>query len=141
MTQIPAASSAPLWRSPTAVIMAACLISLLGFGARTSLGLFLTPMTHANDWSRETFGLALAIQNLLWGAGAVAASVLADRFGPARVLALGAILYAAGIYGMAEATSIVALHQTAGVLTGLGIAFCARGIATDRQRPAGDCLG
>ena len=86
-------------------------------------------MTHAHGWSRQTFSLALAIQNLLWGAGAVLASALADRFGPARVLALGAVLYALGTVGMAASGSPLVFHLSAGVLTGLGIAFTGFGIA------------
>ena len=65
-----------------AVIVAACLISLIGYGARSSFGLFLDPMTVANGWSRETFGLAMAIQNLLWGIGMPVAGAIADRYGP-----------------------------------------------------------
>ncbi len=57
------------WRTPLIVIIAGCLISTTGFGARSVLGLFLEPMTTANGWSRETFGLAMALQNLMWGIG------------------------------------------------------------------------
>ena len=79
----------PLHRTATAVILAGCLIALFGLGARSVTGLFLDPMTVANGWSRETFGLAMAIQNLIWGLAAPFAGALADKFGPARVLAIG----------------------------------------------------
>ena len=46
---------------------AACAIALIGFGARSIFGLFLEPMTAARGWGRETFALALAVQNLMWG--------------------------------------------------------------------------
>ena len=49
------------------VIVAGCLISLTGFGIRSTFGLYLEPMTVAKGWSRETFALAMALQNLLWG--------------------------------------------------------------------------
>lgn len=119
----------PLHRTATAVILAGCLIALLGFGARSVMGLFLDPMTVANGWSRETFGLAMAIQNLLWGAAVPIAGALADKFGPSRVLALGAVLYAAGVYGMAVSESGLALHLFGGVLLGTGIAFTGFSIA------------
>ena len=108
----------------TAVIAAACLISLIGFGIRSSFGLFLEPMTTANDWSRETFALALAIQNLLWGIGVPVAGAIADRYGTARVVALGAAVYSVGVAGMAMSGSAPALYLTGGILVGLGVAFC-----------------
>ena len=52
-----------------AVVVAGCLISLIGFGVRGSFGLFLDPMTVSNGWSRQTFAFAMAVQNLLWGIG------------------------------------------------------------------------
>ncbi len=129
MTAPTAASSASSWRSPRIIILAACLIAMVGFGVRSIFGLFLEPMTVANGWNRETFALAMAIQNLLWGMGLPVAGAIADRFGPARVLALGALFYAAGTWGMAEAQSGLALHLFGGVLTGLGVAFTAFSIA------------
>ena len=68
-----------------AVILAACLIALIGFGIRSSFGLYLDPMTVAKGWSRETFALAMAIQNLLWGIGVPVAGAIADRYGPGLV--------------------------------------------------------
>jgi predicted MFS family arabinose efflux permease len=117
------------WRNPLVIIAGGCLIALLGFGIRSSFGLFLEPMTVTRGWNRETFALALAIQNLLWGIGAPLAGVIADRRGAAPVLIVGALLYAAGIYGMAEAQSGLMLHLSAGLLAGLGIAFTGFAIA------------
>ncbi len=71
MSSISESSSSPLTRSVVIVIVAGCVISLLGFGMRSSFGLFLEPMTTAHGWSRETFGLALAIQNLMWAGAAL----------------------------------------------------------------------
>ena len=113
------------WRTPFIVLVAGCLISLTGFGIRSSFGLFLEPMTVANDWSRETFGLAMALQNLMWGIGLPVAGALADKHGSVKVIIFGTIMYALGVWGMAEADSGFMLQLTGGVLTGLGIAFSA----------------
>ena len=117
------------WRTPAVVIVTGCLIAVLGFGIRSSFGLFLEPMTSARGWSRETFALALAIQNLMWGIGVLVAGAIADRFGAAKVIMFGALLYAAGLYGMSLAQTGTALHLTAGVLTGAGVAFTAFSLA------------
>lgn len=117
------------WRTPLLVIAAGCLIALLGFGARSAYGLLLEPMTSARGWGRETFAVALAIQNLVWGFGVPFASMLADRYGPSRVLAVGAIVYGAGTAGMATATTGAGLALFGGVLTGLGIALTSFSIA------------
>ena len=120
----------PLGRGVTvAVILAACLIALIGFGTRSSFGLYLEPMTVANGWSRETFGLAMAIQNLLWGIGVPIAGAIADRYGPGLVIAVGAVIYGMGVAGMAVSDSGLALHLTGGLLVGVGVAFTSFSLA------------
>lgn len=107
------------------VLIAGCLIALIGFGVRSSLGLFLEPMTASRGWTRETFGFALALQNLFWGLGLPIAGAIADRFGSSRVIIAGAIMYALGLYGMSIAETPASLNLFAGVLSGTGIAFSA----------------
>ncbi|MBA3516818.1 MAG: MFS transporter, partial [Rhizobiales bacterium] len=104
------------------VIVAGCLIALLSFGPRSVMGLFLAPMTEARDWSRETFALAIAIQNIMWGIGQPVAGAIADRYGPARVLAGGGLVYAAGLAVMSWAPTALWLHLSAGLMMGLGLA-------------------
>jgi MFS family permease len=112
------------WRTPVVIIMCGCLISLLGFGPRSSFGFFLTPMSQANGWGRDVFALAFALQNLLWGIGQPFAGAIADRFGMVRVLGIGALLYGTGLALMAYTTSPVTLQVTAGVLVGFGLSGC-----------------
>jgi MFS family permease len=112
------------WRTPAVIVLSGCLISLLSFGPRATLGLFLTPMSHANGWDRDVFGLAIAIQNILWGAGQPLAGAIADRFGTVRVLCAGGILYALGLALMAYATTPGLLDLAAGALVGFGLAGC-----------------
>ncbi len=110
------------WRTPLVILICGCLIGALGFGPRAALGLFLTPMSAANSWSREVFALALAIQVLVWGTAQPFVGAIADRFGSLRVLSAGAVLYCIGLASMAYSTTPGELDLTAGLLTGLGIA-------------------
>ena len=112
-----------------AVIAAACLIALIGFGARSSFGLYLEPMTVAKGWSRETFALAMAIQNLLWGIGVPIAGAIADRYGPGLVIAVGAVVYGMGVAGMAVSDGGLALHLSGGLMVGVGVAFTSFSLA------------
>ncbi|MDA7946431.1 MAG: MFS transporter [Hyphomicrobiaceae bacterium] len=111
------------------VIIAGCIISLVGFGARSSFGLFLEPLTTAHGWTRETFALALAIQNLMWGIGVPVAGMIADKYGAWRVLVCGALVYAFGVWGMANSETGAAFHIFAGFTTGLGVALTAFSLA------------
>lgn len=130
MTDITAPSPpARVWRTTAVVLTVGCVIAMVGFGIRSVFGLFLDPMSQAQGWGRETFALAMAIQNLLWGLGMPVAGALADRFGPVRVIALGAVVYALGVWGMAKAGSPLALYVFGGVMIGLGVAFTAFSLA------------
>ena len=106
------------------IVVCGCLIAIISFGPRSSLGFFLTPLSSANGWGRDVFALALALQNLLWGIGQPFAGAIADRVGTVRVLGVGAILYALGLAMMAYATTPAALQLSAGVLIGFGLAGC-----------------
>ncbi|MGB8895152.1 MAG: MFS transporter [Pseudolabrys sp.] len=117
-------TSAIGWRTPAAVVVCGCLIAMISFGPRSSLGFFLTPLSQTNNWGRDVFALAVAIQNLLWGIGQPFAGAIADRFGTNRVLCVGALLYALGLVIMAQSTTPEALDLSAGVLIGLGLSGC-----------------
>lgn len=112
------------WNSVATIIIAGCIIAALSFGARTSYGLFLQPITESREWSREIFGFALALQNLIWGASQPVAGALADKYGTARVLAVGGLLYAAGLVMSATADTPLLFDVGAGILVGLGVAAC-----------------
>ena len=129
MSRIAAAALRPGRNTVFAVILAACLIALIGFGTRSSFGLYLEPMTVANGWSRENFALAMAVQNLLWGIGVPIAGAIADRYGPGLVIAVGAVLYGMGVAGMAGSDTGLALHLSGGLLVGIGVAFTSFSLA------------
>src|SRR6476661_5411795 len=112
------------WRTPLVLIICGCLIALLSFGPRSSFGFFIQPMGREFAWGRDVFGLALALQNLLWGLGQPIAGAIADRFGVLRVMIVGALLYAAGLLLMRYSTTPLSLDLGAGVLIGFGLSGC-----------------
>lgn len=104
--------------SMTQVLACGAMIVTLSMGVRHGFGLWLQPITQAQNWTRETFALAIAVQNLAWGFFGIFAGMLADRFGAFRVLVGGCVLYALGLAGMALSTNALLFSLTAGVLIG-----------------------
>ncbi len=117
------------WRTPAVVMVAGCMIAIIGMGTRASLGLFLEPMSSSLSWSRETYALAMAIQNLLWGILLPFAGALTDRYGASWVISAGAVFYSLGLWGMSVADSVFMLHVSGGILMGLGSSFVAFNLA------------
>jgi MFS family permease len=109
-------------RLPWLLLVCGSTIALMTFGPRAAMGFFQLPLLETHGWDRTTFGLAMAIQNLTWGLGQPLFGAVADRLGTWRVLAIGAVLYSAGLFLMAHAGSALMLEISGGVLVGLGIA-------------------
>ncbi|OKH89084.1 MFS transporter [Thalassospira sp. TSL5-1] len=106
---------------PWLVLFSGGLVLAANLGIRPSLGLFIPDMLTATGWSASVFGLAFAIQNLLWGISAPIAGALADRFGTTRTLIGASLFYAAGLYLMGQSSSPTALYATAGLMIGIGV--------------------
>ena len=105
----------PMWQ----VLACGAAIVTLSMGIRHGFGLWLQPITQAQDWTRENFAMAIAMQNLTWGVAGIFSGMLADRFGAFRVLVICAVMYALGLIGMAYSTTPVLFTATAGVLIGI----------------------
>ena len=108
------------WDGALVALVCGSIILLLSLGIRHGFGLFLKPVTLEQGWGRETFAFAIALMNLVWGASQPFAGMLADRFGAPKIIAIGAVLYAAGLWLMSTATNELAFIFGAGVLVGLG---------------------
>ena len=104
------------------LVIAGCVIAAVTNGIRTSFGLFTLPMTADLGLSREAWGMAMAIQNLVWGATQPFAGAIADKYGTARVVVFGLIMYAAGLVLMVLSPTALLLDVTAGIMCGVGIA-------------------
>jgi predicted MFS family arabinose efflux permease len=109
------------WRTPTLVLVCSGLILTLAMGIRHGFGLFLQPMSADLHWGRETFALAIAVQNLVWGATQPFAGAVADKYGSGRVVFGGALLYALGLLLMAHPATPLTFVLSAGVLIGVGL--------------------
>ena len=110
---------------PFVVLAAGALCVLLAMGIRSSFGLFQAPMLTDLKWKSEVFALAMAIQNLMWGAFQPIAAAMAERWGTGRTIAGGGILYAVGLYIMSVTTDPMEFHFSAGLLIGMAQAGCA----------------
>ena len=104
------------------LVICGCVIAAVTNGIRTSFGLFTLPVTADLGVTREAWGLAMAIQNLAWGIAQPFAGGLADRYGTAKVVVGGLVIYALGLLLMLNATDGSLLALTAGVIVGVGIA-------------------
>lgn len=100
------------------VLACGAAIVTLSMGIRHGFGLWLLPITQEMGWTRQSFALAIAIQNLSWGIMGIFAGMVADRFGAFRVLIGGAVLYGLGLAGMALTTTPLLFALTTGVLIG-----------------------
>ena len=100
------------------VLTAGSLIVALALGARSTMGIFLDPVSDGLGLGTGSFALMVAVQNLIWGIGQPIAGALADRFGTRRVLIIGAVIYSVGILVLANATGPTGLHLGGGLLMG-----------------------
>ncbi len=108
-------------RDVTIIIAAGFLVMFLSMGTRQSFGLYLEPMTGDLGWGREAFSIAIAIQNLIWGVAQPFAGAVADRYGPARVVLVGGLLYVAGLVVMGLSQTPLMFNAGAGFLVGLAL--------------------
>ena len=105
--------------SLTRLLICGAAIVTLSMGIRHGFGLWLQPITQAQGWSRENFGMAIAIQNLAWGISGIFAGMLADRFGSFRVILVGTLAYCLGLVGMAYANTPLTFALSTGLLIGM----------------------
>jgi predicted MFS family arabinose efflux permease len=139
MSILSAARGTPWYYSLMALIVAGCLVAMVNFGIRSSFGFFTAPISEAHGWPREVFSFAMAMQNLVWGLATPVAGMLADRYGSARVLMAGAVIYCIGLVMMAFTETPLMFNLGGGLLVGVGVAFSSFSIvmaALGRMVPA-----
>ncbi|MEM7438732.1 MAG: MFS transporter [Pseudomonadota bacterium] len=109
------------------VLIAGCIILMVGFLIRASYGVFQIPIAEQFGWARLEFSLAIAIQSLAWGIGQPLFAAIAEKFGDRRAIILGALTYAVGLVVSAYSVTPGA-HQAISVLVGFGIAGTGFGV-------------
>lgn len=93
----------------------------IALGTRHNFGLYLQPITTDLGWSRQTFSFAIALQNLIYGVAQPFAGMIADKYGAARVLIGGAVLYAIGLVLMANSSTGWEFTLSAGIVVGVAL--------------------
>lgn len=119
----PASRALSWYQTTTALIVAGCLVAIVNFGVRSTFGFFTVPISDAHGWPREIFSFAMAVHNLIWGLATPVAGMLADRYGSARVLMAGAVIYCIGVLMMAFTETPFMFNVGGGLLVGVGVAF------------------
>ncbi|MBC7575625.1 MAG: MFS transporter [Herminiimonas sp.] len=109
------------------VLIASGVVLTLAMGVRHGFGFWLQPISQAHGWTRETYSLALALQNLMWGVFGPFAGMAADRFGTARVVIAGAFFYMGGLLWMALVDQPTLFVVGSGMLIGAALACTAFG--------------
>ena len=115
-------------KSTRTVLVCAALILTLAMGVRQTMGLLMPQMTVSNGWTRDEFALAIALQNILWGAFVPFAGAIADRYGAGRVLVVSGVSYVLGLVLMALSPTPLALDFSAGLLIGLALSGTTFGV-------------
>ncbi len=80
------------------------IILTIGIGARQSFGIFQKPIAAELGVGRELWSFANALSMLLMGLLSPFVGNIADRFGTARTVAAGGVVYVAGIFMIALAS-------------------------------------
>ena len=103
------------------LMLVAGTIVAASMGIRQSFGVFLQPVVTDLELTRTTFGLTIAIQNLIWGLAQPFAGMLADKYGSFRMLIIASMVYIAGLVLTAYTSSATGLYLSLGALVGLGM--------------------
>lgn len=103
------------------MLIGSAIILALSLGVRHGFGLYLVPMSDEFGWGHNVFSLAIAMQNLIWGAAQPFTGALADKYGSKTVVAVGGVLYTIGLLLMAVSSTGWLLNLSVGLILGLAL--------------------
>jgi len=104
------------------VLLASGIVITLSMGVRHGFGFWMQPISQQHGWTRETFSMAMALQNLMWGVFGPLAGMVIDKVGTMKMMVLGAFLYAAGLLWMALVDNSALFIIGTGILIGAALA-------------------
>jgi MFS family permease len=107
-------------RAAWLLILSASAILMITMAARLTTGLFLSPINTSTGLGVASISLAMAVGQFMWGASQPIFGAVADKWGPARVIVVGAIMLAAGLAATPFVSSQWGLMLTLGVLSAAG---------------------
>jgi MFS family permease len=110
------------------IMLAGATLVSATLGIRQVFGLFLQPISMELGAGFQLFSLAIAIQNLVWGLSSPVFGAAADRYGPWRVAAMGALLYGGGLFLMGSFVTDAGIF-IGQILIGLGLGSAGISIA------------
>ncbi len=117
------------WRQRWLLItLAGATLVSATLGIRQVFGLFLQPVSLELGTGFQLFSLAIAVQNLVWGLSSPLFGAAADRHGPWRIAAVGALLYGGGLFLMASFVTEAGIFMGQ-ILVGLGLGSAGISIA------------
>ena len=103
------------------MLIGSAIILALSLGVRHGFGLYLVPMSDEFGWGHNVFSLAIAMQNLIWGAAQPFTGALADKYGSKIVVAVGGVLYTIGLLLMGVSSTGWLLNLSVGLILGLAL--------------------
>jgi MFS family permease len=107
-------------RAAWMLILSASAILMITMGVRLTTGLFLSPINTSTGLGIASISFAMAVAQLMWGASQPVFGAIADKYGPARVIVIGAIMLAAGTAATPFVESEWALLLAMGVVSAAG---------------------
>jgi MFS family permease len=101
------------------IIIAGATVVTIAMGVRNTFGIFLNPLSAEHGISISMLSFAIALQNLVWGLAQPVAGAISDRHGAGRVIAVGGVLYAAGLVVAALFSDPMMIIFGGGILIGM----------------------
>jgi MFS family permease len=105
------------WR----VVAAAFTVLFVAYGLQFSFGVFITEITDDTGWSRSQVLLPYAVYVALYSWLSSVSGWATDRFGPRRVVAIGAVILGIGWAGLGAAHSLWQVYVTLGLVAAVGM--------------------
>src|SRR5262249_45128359 len=100
------------------VVGAAMVITCVRFGAMSSVGVFLQPMSTEMGWSRTGISIAALLNFLSMGVGSFVWGALSDRLGTRSVVLIGGVLLGLGTVLASQAPTLGLFQLFFGIVVG-----------------------